>query len=289
MRGLNIVRLPPLLEVAQGRPEVVIGLVDGPVATAHPELVDARIRELSETTRGTCVDTSSLACKHGTFVAGILAARRTSVACGVCPGCTLLVRPIFTESIRNAALTPRTSPEELIAALVDCVDEGAQIVNLSVYLSQPTWRQEREVERVIGYAAQRRTMIVAAAGNWGTVRSSVITRHQWVIPAVSCDSEGRVSQWSTLSPSVGRRGLRAPGENITSLSSVGGVSISGGSSAAAAFVTGTLALLLSVFPKAEAAEVKMAVTPHYEAQSSTILPPLLDAWVAYLSLKRRHS
>ena len=289
VRALNLARLPPLLEVTRGSPEVLVGLVDGPVAIAHPELVDAHIRELSDKSPGTCRDTDSTACNHGTFVAGILSARRTSGAPGLCPNCTLLVRPIFTETIGQNELTPSALPEELTAALIDCVAEGAHIVNLSAYLVRPDWRRQRELEQAINFAAQRRTMIVAAAGNLGTVQSSVITQHRWVIPVVSCDLEGHPSQSSTLSPSVGRRGLRAPGEGITSLGSDGSLVASGGSSAAAAFVTGTIALLLSVFPKASVAEVKVAVTQNFATRSTAILPPLLDARAAYQSLKRRQS
>ena len=41
---------------------------------------------------------SSAACVHGTFVAGILSAKRGSAAPAVCPDCTLLVNPVFSEA-----------------------------------------------------------------------------------------------------------------------------------------------------------------------------------------------
>jgi hypothetical protein len=34
---------------------------------------------------------------HGTFVTGMLFARRNSVAPAICPNCTLILRPIFVE------------------------------------------------------------------------------------------------------------------------------------------------------------------------------------------------
>jgi len=38
------------------------------------------------------------ACSHGTLVAGVLSARRDSLHPGICPGCTLVVRPIFSDA-----------------------------------------------------------------------------------------------------------------------------------------------------------------------------------------------
>jgi hypothetical protein len=47
MTVLELVKLPPLMARTAGRPEVTIGLIDGPVAKAHPDLENERdIREL---------------------------------------------------------------------------------------------------------------------------------------------------------------------------------------------------------------------------------------------------
>jgi len=63
-----------------GRPEISVGLIDGPVLLTHPELSSENIREVSWKLRGTCARSDSIACKHGTFVAGILLAKRGSAA-----------------------------------------------------------------------------------------------------------------------------------------------------------------------------------------------------------------
>ena len=90
--------------------------------------------------------------------------------------------------------------------------------------------------------------MVAAAGNQGTVGSSAITRHPWVIAVIGCDLEGRPTTESNLGSSIGRGGLAAPGQNITSLGTNGKPQTSGGTSVAAPFVTGAIALLWSEFP-----------------------------------------
>jgi len=92
---LDLVGLSPLMARTSGRPEILIGLIDGPVALDHPDLAAENIREVSGDLPAACADAGDAACTHGTFVAGILLARRGSPAPAICPGCSLLVRPIF--------------------------------------------------------------------------------------------------------------------------------------------------------------------------------------------------
>ena len=68
---------------------------------------------------------------HGTFVAGILSARRGSAAPSICPDCTLVVRPIFPESGGKRDGAPSASPRELARAIRDCIAAGSHVVNLS--------------------------------------------------------------------------------------------------------------------------------------------------------------
>src|SRR5262245_32352552 len=97
MDPLEMVRLSTLMERSIGRPDTKVGLIDGPVALDHPSLETEVIREIPGRRSGRCTRTESAACGHGTFVAGILSGKRDSAAPAICPGCTLLVRPIFPE------------------------------------------------------------------------------------------------------------------------------------------------------------------------------------------------
>ena len=90
----TLLAIEELLATSDGR-GVRIALVDGPVDRTHPDLAGLDLCELGET-HG-CVIPASPGCGHGTFVAGILAARRGGPAPGICPASTLLVRPIFCE------------------------------------------------------------------------------------------------------------------------------------------------------------------------------------------------
>jgi subtilisin family serine protease len=278
---LDLVQLSALMARSQGREEIAIALVDGPVALDHPDLVGAKIREVPGKLLGKCSRADTVACMHGTFVAGVLCARRASSAPAICPGCTLLLRPIFAEAVNGNGQMPSATPQELAEAIIDSIDRGARVINLSSALVQPSPKGESKLQEALNYAAHHGAITVAAAGNQGTVGSSAITRHSWVIPVAACDLQGRPLGESNLGRSIGRRGLSAPGEKITSLGTNGKPQTFGGTSAAAPFVTGAVALLWSEFPAATAAQVKLAVTQPGMPRRGTIAPPLLDAWAAY--------
>jgi subtilisin family serine protease len=289
MTALELVKLSPLMARTTGRPEVMVGLIDGPVAIGHADLENENIRELPEVNGSSCAISSSAACKHGTFVAGILAAKRGSPAPAICPGCTLLVRPIFRETNAGNGDMPSATPQELAAAIVETIDAGARILNLSAALAQPSVKGQGELQSALDYAAQHAAIVVAAAGNQGMLGSSVITRHPWVIPVAGCDPRGRPLSQSNLGISIGTRGILGPGESITSLGPGLKPATFGGTSVAAPFVTGALALLWSEFPAASAAELLLSVRGTRRPSRVGIVPPLLDAWGAHLCMLTRNT
>jgi subtilisin family serine protease len=185
---------------------------------------------------------------------------------------------------------PSVGPGELAEAIVECVDAGARVLNVSAAFDQPSTTGWRSLEEALDYAARRGTIVVAAAGNQGTLGTSAITRHPWVIPVVGCDLRGWPLGESNLGSSIGRRGLMAPGEDVTSLGAEGESLKLGGTSVAAPFVTGTVALLWSEFPTASAVEVKSALTGGgYGRRRTSVVPPLLDAEDAYGAMVRTNS
>jgi len=281
MDPLDLVKLTALMERTSGSPEVKIGLIDGPVATQHPDLAVEYLREIPGNNGATCTQANSTACTHGTFVAGILSAKRNSPAPAICPNCTLLVRPIFAEVTLGREHMPSATPKELAAAIIECIDAGARVINLSLALAQPSTKEEQSLEEALNQAVRRGVIVAAAAGNQGTLGSSAITRHPWVIPVVSCDLRGRPMNESNLGSSIGRRGLSAPGDAITSLGAEGQSLTFGGTSVAVPFVTGAIALLWSEFPSATAAQIKLAVTQASAPRRASVVPPLLDAAAAY--------
>jgi subtilisin family serine protease len=278
LRPLDLVKLTELMSRTRGRAEVRIGLIDGPVALDHPDLAGAAISKIGES--GRCARAGSAACLHGTFVAGILCARRGSDAPAICPDCTLVVRPIFPEGLSGPSQMPSASADELADAIREIAGQGVRVINLSVGLAESSTSKQKQLERALDDAAGNGVHVVAAAGNQANIGSSAITRHPWVLPVVACDLGGRPIWQSNLGATIGRHGLCAPGEGITSLTADGKTHASGGTSVAAPFVSGTIALLWSEFPAATVAKVTLAVSPRGLHRRS-VTPPLLDAQAAY--------
>jgi subtilisin family serine protease len=289
MNPMEVVKLTPLMAHTRGSPDLTVGLIDGPVAMSHPDLVDTHIREIPGIWAGTCASASSAACRHGTFVAGILGARRQSPAPAICPDCPLLLRPIFAETAPGHGQMPSATPAELAAALLECIEAGARVINVSSALADSSSKGPRDIEEALDQALRRGVLVVAAAGNQGTLGSSAITRHPWVIPVVACDLRGRPLRYTNLGRSIGRRGLSAPGEEITSLGAEGPPLTLSGTSAAAPFVTGAIALLWSAWPHASARAVHGAITHGAAPRRTTVVPPRLDAWAAYQRLRQGYA
>jgi subtilisin family serine protease len=266
------------MALAAGREDVGVALLDGPVALSHPDLADARVRIIGAAASATCRAEGSRACRHGTSVAGVLSARRSSAAPGICPGCTLFVRPIFED--RADLTVPRTTAHELARAILESIEAGARVINVSGALG-PTIGRERELESALVAAARIGALVIAAAGNDGTVGSSPLTRHPSAIPVTACDVAGRPLRAANLARSTGVRGIAAPGL-VTAITPDGPPATFSGTSFAAPVVSGVCALLWSLFPRAASQEITWAIAG--PRRRTSVAPPRLSGWMAYQRL-----
>jgi subtilisin family serine protease len=297
MDSLNQTRLQSLLNISNGNPNISIGLIDGPVDFNHPAFQGSTIRGVKESQLAACKSASSIACKHGTFVAGILCAKRGVSAPAICPGCTLLLRPIFMDQTLNNSSNkdkdisfPSSTAEELSDAIIEVVDAQARIINLSLGLSSSSLMTYPVLQEAYDYARQHGAIIVAASGNQGNIGSISLLHNEWIIPVAACDEYGLLDPMSNFGRSIGTRGLLAPGINIMSTNSGGGYIKMSGTSFAAPFVTGAIALLWSVFPRATAAELINAIRRGTSAHlHRSIIPLLLNVETAYNLLKTNSS
>ncbi|MEU4562381.1 S8 family serine peptidase [Actinoplanes sp. NPDC023936] len=266
------------MERTTGRPEIRIAVIDGPVAP-HPDLVASVWNGERPERKGSHHD-------HGTFVTGILAARRGSPAPAICPSCSFLILPIFGADMGSTDLAPRVYSSDLAEAILEAVSRGASVINLSVAAARPSTRSDPQLQRALDHAAKAGCVVVAAAGNQGVLASSSITRHPWVIPVSAFTLTGRPIAQANLGASIGRGGLGGPGEGVTSLSEKGGYIKGGGTSAAAAFVTGAVALLWALLPTIEAQALVWGLKTRRRMTRPSVAPPILDAEGAYQALIR---
>jgi subtilisin family serine protease len=280
MTPLDLVQITGLMERSSGSSDVKIGLIDGPVASQHPDLTDQQLREIPGNSGATC--TQALPA-WDVYCGNPVCQARVSGTCHL----PQLQSP-DTADFRRNQLGPRAHAERdarrTCRGNFECIKAGARVINLSLALAQRSIKGEQVLEQALGRALKRGVIVVAAAGNQGAVGSSAITRHPWVIPVVACDLAGRTMNESNLGGSLGRRGLSAPGDNVTSLGAGGRPLTLGGTSAAAPFVTGAIALLWSEFTAASAAQIKLAVTQAGSPRRTSVIPPLLDAMTAFQAL-----
>ncbi|HVZ39309.1 MAG TPA: S8 family serine peptidase [Candidatus Kapabacteria bacterium] len=279
----GIIALDSLTSLTEGRPEIVVGIIDGPVDTGHPDLRETRISPVGTATPAGCTAPSSFACMHGTFVAGIIGAQRGSQAPAIAPGCTMLVRTIFCEA-PDPRQCPAVRPTDLAEALHDTIDAGAAIINLSLGANSTAIEESPTLTAAFNRARSSGVLIVVAAGNHGRIGRADLFDHPWLVPVAACDAGGSLLRQSNLGAWIGRRGLAAPGTGVLSTVPGQGYTTMSGTSVAAPFVTATAALLWSVKPSATAATIRRALLiPGIRRRS--IVPPTLNAAASLAALQ----
>jgi hypothetical protein len=70
MTPLDLVKLLTLMELTAGRPDIMVGLIDGPVAVSHCDLANANISE---------VPGAAAACEQATSAAAGCATIRSAI------------------------------------------------------------------------------------------------------------------------------------------------------------------------------------------------------------------
>lgn len=275
----ELIRIQQLMKKTKGSKKIKIGLIDGPVQSSHKLLQSADITLLGN---ATCI-TQNSSCTHGTFMAGILAGTQGSGAPGICPVCPLLIRSVFNES--NTSGIPVTSTlKELSKAILETIDAGAKIINLSLGTITPQLSDYPPLYQTLDYAFQKHVLIFAASGNQGRIGVIPLTNHPWIIPVAACDITGHPYSKNNLGITIGKKGILAPGVNITSTIPLDKLTTMSGTSVAVPFASATAALLWSIYPDATARDIhKVILLPTHPRKS--IIPPLIDGEESYRLLK----
>jgi subtilisin family serine protease len=167
--ALALVNLPRLMESSTGNPSISVGIIDGPVDLSHPAFAGSSLRIVRSNRSAACQDARSEACSHGTAIAGILCATRGLNAPAICPSCRFVSYPIFPEHPLGTGGMASATPGELARAIVETVDAGARIINLSLGVIPVDTYTYRELDEACDYAARRGVILVAASGNQGRI------------------------------------------------------------------------------------------------------------------------
>lgn len=277
--ALALVTLTRVMEVCSGNPLISVGIIDGPIDLAHPAFADTSVRTVRSNQLAACRDARSEACSHGTGIGGILCAKRGLPAPAICPSCKFLIYPIFPEHAQGTDGIASATPTELARAIMETVDAGARIINLSLGVIASDTSTYRVLDQACDYAARRGVILVVASGNQGRIGFQPLLSHPWVIPVVSCELSGMPTPESNVSPTIGK-GVRAPGVNILTAAPGARYAPISGTSAAAAVVTGGIALLWSESPATPALEIRTVALQSTIREHRSIVPPLFDVEAA---------
>jgi len=176
---------------------------------------------------------------HGSHVAGIIGAgvdNGTGIS-GMAAGVQLMV----LRSGFQVGGTGFLEDDDIAAAIIYAVDNGAHIINLS--LGDPSFSPL--LRDVIRYATEAGVLVVAAAGNEAEEGIFYPARLEQTIAVAAADDHGRMATFSNWGPAVD---LAAPGVGIPSLALGGAYAERSGTSMSTAHVSGAAALLLARWP-----------------------------------------
>jgi Subtilase family/PatG Domain/PatG C-terminal len=217
---------------------------------------------------GHCDAHPNAACDHGTFILGLLGARRDSLIPGLCPDCRLLHIPLFADTS-----APSANVDELATAIATAVADGARLVNLSLAILGPESEVNPRLADALDFAEANGSVLLVAAGNQGRPIIGQLLRHPVVIPVAAVDASLRLLPESNFGPVISRRGVAALGR-MPGYAPDGGITVMSGTSVAVAVATGILAQLWSARPDIDGARLRSAVASL--GPRNGVTPPMLS-------------
>jgi membrane-anchored mycosin MYCP len=235
---------------------ITVAVIDSGVSTTHPAL-DGKVLPgldvLDPTTNGQCDEAA-----HGTLVAGIIAARQPpgSAFHGVAPKARILPVRVLRDTQKNL---DQTIPAKIAEAIVWGADQGAHVINLSLVT-----QQTQPLTDAVRYALAKNVVIVAAAGNeggnGGRGEPAYPAAYDGVLAVAGIDEQDHHVSTSSAGEYVD---VAAPGANVEGPMPRGGGYAqfqAGGTSFAAAYVSGLAALIRAYDPTLSPAQVTERIT-----------------------------
>jgi subtilisin family serine protease len=279
---LRQVNLGRLMRATVGDPTFRIALIDGVVAADHPRLRGAAIEQLPAPAGGAREAPSA----HATFLASMLVGEGPDVL-GLCRGCTLVSVPVV-DPRSHASLGAARVAVGLARAIRECVRRGVELIQISMAFDPEVTAELGELVSALANAAAQGICTIIATGNDGALGASPVLRAPGVIPVAMAAPDGLPHPQAALGPTIGMRGLLAPGAEIPGAIPPDRLALAFGSSYAASFVTGTLALLRCARPDLPRDVVTRALLLRHRSlsQPRSLVPPRLDGEASFEQLSQ---
>jgi type VII secretion-associated serine protease mycosin len=222
---------------------------------------------------------------HGTMVASILAGRgsfedESSGVIGTAPKAQLL-------SVSMAfGVSGLDTDSQIAKGIIWAVDNGAKVINLSLTRNSVSW--PKSWDEAFLYAFENDVVIVAAVGNLadGTERVSAPATIPGVIAVAGVDRELNPSALSSVKGFT--IGVTAPSEDLVAAYPGGEYRLWSGTSAAAPIVSGLVAMIRSMYPEMDSANVVNRVIQSarkvgFEGYSNSFGHGIIDAESALMA------
>lgn len=261
--GLDAIRAREAWRTTQGE-GATVAVLDTGVDADHPDL------------RGQVLDGKDFIgfgaepgdrewAQHGTAMAGIIAGRGhgpgdSSGVLGVAPGARILpVRVLLEDGDPERKRAREMRGDALADGIRWAADHGADVINLSLGDDSASAHPNPRQDAAVRYALRKGAVVVASAGNGGEDgdRASYPAAYPGVIAVTAVDRNGERASFST------RRWyatVNAPGEDIIIANPDRRYYEGWGTSTAAAFVSGSVALVRSAYPDLSPAQIKKLLT-----------------------------
>ncbi|MGF0172814.1 type VII secretion-associated serine protease mycosin [Streptomyces sp. Marseille-Q5077] len=199
--------------------------------------------------------------RHGTAMAGIIAghghgAGNGDGVMGIAPEAGILPVRVILEDGDPARAKARSSRGNALAEGIRwAADHGADVINLSLGDDSKSAHPEAGEDEAVQYALKKGSVVVASAGNGGEKGDHISypAAYPGVIAATAVDKFGTRASFST------RRWyatVSAPGVNVVIADPDHKYYEGWGTSAAAAFVSGAVALIKAAHPGLTPAQIK---------------------------------
>jgi len=248
-----LIHLPYAHAITKGRADIKVAILDTGVDLDHPEVV-GRFVARKDVVDFEGLDTSSFIgdllqadddpedeVGHGTHIAGIIGARGNRIAEGVCSGCRLMAVRVLATMTQNGRRFGAGLIDNINLGIKWAVDNGADVINMSLGVRHEHGGLPHA--DVIQYALRKGVSVIAAAGNDGTNNKYYPGALPGVLAIGAVDRDGHVAPFSSYGARIS---FLAPGTGILSSYRDGGYAASSGTSQAAPFVSGAVALLQSL-------------------------------------------
>lgn len=239
---------------------VTVAVLDTGVEADHPDL-DGNVLDGKDLVGFGASEGDRAWARHGTAMAGIIAGHghgpgNADGVMGIAPGAKILpVRVILEDGDPSRAKARSTRGNALAEGIRWAADNGADVINLSLGDDSASAHPEPGEDEAIQYALRKGVAVVASAGNGGEKgdRISYPAAYPGVITATAVDRYGTRAPFST------RRWyatVSAPGVDVIIADPDHKYYEGWGTSAAAAFVSGAVALVKAAHPGLTPAQIK---------------------------------